>query len=463
MLSVATIRLGILLCLGTFVFVGSQSFAAAAKQRSIPQEQAIQRQAVTAFNDGNYERVISLLEQLPPEQQSPGFLRMGVMSLLRVGQPEAALTMYRKLIPKGHPDEKALLLELARTFVRQRLRDPQEYLRAAAYTALADAASIESIPPLEDGLLDSSVLVKAQAVVGLGQVAKSNRLSAEQRDHLATAVRRALHDAAPSVQIAALTVLGDVKDQSVVPALKEMVRKDEGPVGIFASAALVKLGESAALSEILSAATLPDAQSRMAALAALGDLKRPETLSLLSQSVYDPDPSVRAFAAAALGEFGRPEVASSLTHALTDESPRVRSIAAASLGKLRLPYTRTLLREAARDAVEMVRVGAIEGLLRLGETDAILLAADLAKHSDPALRSATAEMLGHVGNRKALRILDALLRDQQPQPRLMAARACGKIGDPAAISLLKKALQDSEPAVQIAAAGSLARVLGTKR
>jgi HEAT repeat protein len=451
------------LCLTAFVCVSASFVATAAQPRSIPQEQVIQRQAVAAFNEGSYERVIGLLEQLPSDQQSPGFLRMGVMSLIRVGRSEAALTMYHKLVPKGHPDDKALLLELAQTMVRQRVRDPQEYLRGAAYTALTDAASIESLPLFEDGLLDSSVLVKAQAVVGLGQIAKSNRLSVEQRDHLAAAVRRALQDGAPSVQIAALTVLGDLKDATVVPLLKEMVRKDEGPVGVFASAALVKLGDPTALSEILSAATLPDAQARTAALAVLGDLKRTETLSVLSQSVYDPDPSVRAFAAAALGEFGRAEVASSLTHALGDDSPRVRSIAAASLGKLRLPYTRPLLRQSARDAVEMVRVGAIEGLLRLGETDAILLAADLARHADPGVRSATAEMLGHVGNRKALRILDTLLRDQQPQPRLTAARASGKIGDPAATASLKRALQDSEPAVQITAAGALARVLGTKR
>jgi HEAT repeat protein len=455
----------------SLLFAGSDSPAiaalsvrmAATQQGTIEKAPATQRQAIAAFNSAEYERMIGLLDRLPVEQQSAALLRMGVLSHIRLGRPDTALVLYLRLIPEGRPDDRSLLRELARAFIRAHVRHSQEYLRAAAYTALTESATVESIPLLEDGLLDASVLVRAQAVMGLGRIIKVGRLTAGVRERVGSVLRRGLRDSAASVQIATLTALGEFGDATIQPLLKQIVRTQEGPIVIFASAALVKLGDTEALGEITSAATLPDPESRMAALAVLGSLRRPDTLSLLTQSVYDPDPSVRAFGAGALGEFGRPEVAPSLTHALTDESPRVRSIAAASLGKLRLPYTRTLLWQAARDAVELVRVGAVEGLLRLGENEAILVAADLAKHADPGVRSATAETLGRVGNRKALRVLESLSHDQQPQPRLMAARAYGKIGGVQVLPPLKKALQDSEPAVQIAAAGSLVQVLSSKR
>jgi HEAT repeat protein len=436
---------------------------AATPQGTSEKDPATQRQAIAAFNRADYEHMIGLLNRLSLEQQTSTLLRMGILSHLRLGRPEAALLLYRRLIPEGRPDDRTLLRELAHGFIRAHVRDPQEYLRAAAYTALAETAALDTLPLLEDGLLDASVLVRAQAVVGLGRIMKAAQLTADVRDRIGSALRRGLRDSASSVQIATLTILGDFGDATTVPLLKQMVRIQEGPLAIFAAAALVKLGDTEALSEITSAATLPDAESRMAALAVMGNLRRPDTLSLLTQSVYDPDPSVRAFGAGALGEFGKPEVAASLTHALTDESPRVRSIAAASLGKLRLPYTKTLLWQAARDAVEIVRVGAVEGLLRLGENEAILVAADLAKHANPSVRSGTAEALGRVGNRKALRVLESLSHDQQPQPRLMAARAYGKVGSAQALPLLKNALQDSEPAVHIAAAGSLVQVLSSRR
>jgi HEAT repeat protein len=412
-----------------------------------------------AFKAGDYEHVLRLIESVPPERLSKSVLRLVAASQARLGRPEAALRFYLHLVPPGSPDERSLLREVAESMITSHVRDPAEHVRIAAYTALADIAEPQMLALLEDGLLDASVVVRARAVAGLGRLTRSLRT----RAHALNILRRALDDPFPSVRMATMEALSNSGDAAIVGRLRESARRDEGPMEIFASAALVKLGQRDALSDILSGATLPDPESRMAAVGVLGRLKEPSTLTLLSQSVYDPDPSVRAFAAGALGEFGHPQGAAALTHAITDDSPRVRSIAAASLGRLGLPASRALLWQAVRDPVELVRAGAVEGLLRLGDGEAMLVAADLAKHPQPSVRSAAAQALGLAKTRRGLRLLNQLLDDQQPQPRMSAAQAMGKIGGGEAISGLKRALQDSDAAVRIAAAGSLLQALSDKR
>lgn len=419
------------------------------------------RAVVAAFKDDQYDRAVRLFEALPPQPPpSREAQKAALQSYLRLGRPESALPIYTRLTPSGRPGDPSLLRALAWSFVSSHARDPQEHVRIAAFTVLSESGEREALPLLEDGLLDTSLLVRARAVEGLGRLARAGKPIGSSSPM--AGLKRALQDATPPVRIAALNALGDL-GSAVDPGTRETItqiaRVDEGPAQVFALAALVKLGRPQAFDEILGAATLPNPELRMAAIGVLGRLKRPSSLSLLTQSVYDPDESVRAFAAGALGDFGNPSAVGALTHALSDESPRVRGTAAVSLGRLGVAQSKPLLHQAARDPVELVRAGAIEGLLRLGDKEAVLLAADLAKHNSPSIRGAAAQALGLPGNGKALPVLEGLLADQQPQPRLAAARALGRIGDLAALPSLMKTLADSDPAIRITAAGSLRQLL----
>lgn len=427
-----------------------------------PNHAGTPREALAAFKKGHFDQVIRQLETLPPDQEPPReLLKIGVESYLKVGRPETAFKSYLKLIASGQPDDPRLLREIATAFVTSHVRGPEEYVRIAAYTALKDGADPQMAPVLEDGLFDSSALVRALAAEGLGRAliaAQSSKPSSAL-----TALKRALQDPAPAVRIAAISALGDTGDQSVVDILRRMARADEGALPVFAAAALVKLGHADAFDDILSTATLPDPDARMAAIGVLGRLKLPRGFTVLSQSVYDPDPSVRAFAAGALGEFGTPESAAPLTHAIGDEDPRVRSIAAASLGRLQLPHVRPLLWQAAKDPVDFVRAGAVEGLLRIGDAEAALVARELTKHANPSIRSAVAQAIGLSRYKPGISLLDLLRQDLQPQPRLMAARALGRMARREALPVLKPMLQDSDAAIRVTAAGSVLHVLRQSR
>lgn len=405
--------------------------------------------AAALFNAGDYAAVTALFQSLPPTPSpSKEFLRLALLSYVKLGRTEDALALYGRLVPPNQTHDAALLRPLALSVITSRVRDPKEHVRIAAYTALAELGLPETAAVLEDGLLDSSVLVRARAAEAIGKAGLAAKSGA---------LRRALNDEMPTVRIAAMNALGDAKADDVKPRFIQIARTDDGPEGVFASAALYKMGQSDQLIDITNAATLPDPDVRMAALGVLGRLKRPASLAVLSQAVYDPNPSVRAFAAGALGEYGTAGATAPLTHAVGDEVAMVRGVAASSVGRLGLKENRPLLQALTRDPSLQVRASAAEGLLRLGETSAILLAADLARHPDPSIRGAAAQALSATPEKQALSVLQTLLHDQQPLPRLQAAKSLAK--NPGGIPVLVKALQDTDEAVRIAAAGSLMRQL----
>lgn len=262
-----------------------------------PGSSAIEREATDAFKHANYDRVLKLWQSIPPEgTPSKPLIRLAFHSSLKLGRPEEAFTLYQRLVPTDGQDDPTLLRPLALSFVTSHVRDSQEYIRIAAYTVLAELSLPETQAILEDGLLDSSVLVRARAAEAIGKAGLAGKSGP---------LLRALTDVAPTVRIAAMTALSEAKVTAIMPQLIAIARTDDGPEAVFAYAALYRLGKQDMLTDLTGAATLPDADIRMAALGMLGQLKRPSSLSVLSQGVYDPEPSVRAFAAGALGDYGQ--------------------------------------------------------------------------------------------------------------------------------------------------------------
>jgi HEAT repeat protein len=410
----------------------------------------IESKATALFKTGDYPAVTALFQELPPDAKpTKEFLRLSLLSYVRLGRTDEALTIYTQVNQPGQPHDFSLLRPLALGVITSHVRDRKDHVRVAAYSALAELGLPETAALLEDGLLDPSVVVRARAAEAIGKAGLAAKSGA---------LRRALRDGMPTVRIAAMTALGDANAFDVQQRFLDVSRTEDGPESIFASAALIKLGRSEKLSDITSAATLPDAESRMAALGVLGRLKRPASLAVLAQAVYDPDPSVRAFAAGALGEFGSPDGMAPLTHAIGDEMAMVRGVAAASLGKLGVKESRPLLMALTRDSDFHVRANVAEGLFRLGDPSAMSLATDLARHPDPSIRSAAAQALSASSDDQALTTLQSLLQDQQPLPRLMAAKALRK-SRANAVPLLVKGLHDSDEVVRIAAANSLLQQL----
>ncbi|MBM4124466.1 MAG: hypothetical protein FJ246_05870, partial [Nitrospira sp.] len=183
---------------------------------------SIEREALASFQRNQYDQVLRLFEALPPDQRPSGkLLQAALLSYLRLGQAEAAFKIYGRLTPPGSQDNPRWLKEIALSFITGRARDTAEHVRIAAVTALADLANREDsrgiLPLLEDGLLDSSPLVRARAVEGLGKFVERHRPAPPSRSAVSSqGLKRALDDSAPAVRIAALNALGDAKDSSAL-------------------------------------------------------------------------------------------------------------------------------------------------------------------------------------------------------------------------------------------------------
>ena len=233
---------------------------------------------------------------------------------MTLGRPEEGLDIYERLVKPDQPEERPPPPEARYRFLDvPTSRNSKEYLRIAAYSALAELNLPDQQSILEDGLLDSSPRLCGQR--GLEGLSRAG-LAAQFSNRCDVPCKTTC----PPVRIAAMNVLSEARMTAIMPRLVEKVaRTEDGPEAVFAYAALYRLGKRDMLVDITGAATLPDPETRMAALGVLGRLKHSSSLAVLSQGVYDPEPQVRAFAAGALGELGQPDAVAPLTHALGDE------------------------------------------------------------------------------------------------------------------------------------------------
>ena len=132
----------------------------------------IESTANDLFKAGDYAAVTALFQTITPGTTvSNQLLRTCLLSYIRLGRTDEALAIYARLVPAGHRHDPALLRPLALTVITGHVRDRKEHVRIAAYSALAELGLPETAAILEDGLLDSSVLVRARAAEAIGKPA----------------------------------------------------------------------------------------------------------------------------------------------------------------------------------------------------------------------------------------------------------------------------------------------------
>jgi HEAT repeat protein len=411
--------------------------------------------AQNAFDQGNYQQALDQLQQpdhrlLPAEAR-----RLKIRAELRLGKPKEALLDYEQLAQQLGHDEVPLLRQVALGFITVLTKDMREQMRGAAYTALKDFESAETVPYLEDGLMDGSGLVRALAVEGLGKT-EGGRRSAK--------LRQALEDQAGLVKAGVLKVLGHSGDRAAVPLFEKSLKDEQPVVRLAAAGALYHVGRTSMWEQVRAAAMTANPEERATALRLMGDLKDDRSLGILLNAITDPQPSVRGAAASALGDLGKVEGITALQHALEDKIPAVRTSAAIGLGDLHAKESKPALTRALSDQNPVVQAAAMSALLRLGEPVGNMrdTVDSLLQRQDPGTRSAVAKALGRSTpgrDEAAIDILSGLLADPIPRPRIAAARSLGQIGSQAAVPILKQALHDEDDAVRAAAGGALGRLL----
>ena len=425
-------------------------FAMAAAASTVPPE------LKALYDQKEYQQVADGLSKLNQEQlASPDVRRLKIRTLAKLGNPQEALSEYDKLQGGVKQDDVPLLREVALGFILVLVKDMREQMRGAAYTALKEIDSDETIPYFEDGLSDGSGPVRVLAAEGLGRSEKG-RKSKKLRD--------ALEDQAGIVKARAVKALGKSGDRSVVPLIEPAAKDELATVRIAAFGALVRLGRTDAWEDLRKAAEAANPEERAEALRTMADLNDQRAAPVMKNLLTYNQPSVRAAAARGLGHLRRTESREDIQKLLDDPVPPVRESAAAALADLGSNDSAPALSRKLGDTVFSVRAAAAAALLQLGQPfDAVgpTLTA-LAQHNDTAARSSAAFALGKAteGNRQeAMLLLSGLTVDPLPGPKIVALRSLGHIGDRDIVPDLKAALHDQNEAVRATAAGALLHVL----
>lgn len=423
----------------------------------VPASAASLKDAQAAFDKKQYQEALDLIEQVTKEKGAQlETRRLKIRSLIFLGKPKDALVEYERHEQELKQEDRPLLKDVALGFIYVLVKDMREQMRGAAYTALKDVDSPDTIPALEDGLSDGSGLVRALAAEALGKLDAGRR---------SPRLRNALEDQAGLVKATVLKVLGKSGDRSVIPLLEKSLKDEQPAVRLAAAGALYHTGQTAMWDTIQKAAAAPNPEERATALRMVGDLKDARGLSILLEAITNTQPSVRGAAAAALGDLGKVQGIPALEQALDDKIPAVKTSAAISLGELGVKDSLAALRRALADPNPVVKAAVVSALLRVEEPFESVAGAlyELAQNNDPGTRSAAGKAAGraHGTNTKAaVEFLAGLLKDPIPRPRIAAARALGQIGGPEVLSILRAALHDEDDAVRATVGGSIARILG---
>lgn len=292
-------------------------------------------------------------------------------------------------------------------------------------------------------------------------------------------------------------ILGEIGDPQAVPALVNAMSDEDNNVLAAAAENLGKLKATEAVSVLLDTMQNPDVLLRFTILEALGKIDQPVPLARLAQ--FRDEKLLRKALIDCLGKVGDTSAITEVVTGLSDPMRNVRKEALLALMNLARRYpepVRSVLAghdlSSTVDAVAQfldesqsneVRIAALRVLGWLGagaaveqmlsfldqeslQQDALRALADIgevrpevliAAWSDisPSRKPYLAYVLGEAGCREALQLLLGALREDGPQLRQMAVHALGQLGCVEAVTDLVDCLSDEEAAVQAAASQSL--------
>ncbi len=334
--------------------------------------------------------------------------------------------------PGANPGLVALLREIALDpeagLPRVALEGPEAVrMRSWAIEVLGQLESTAA----RDALVEVAAGATVPAVVrnrALGRIARFESPRTEDR----SALRAALGDPDPSVRWAAVRSLAVSGHPETAALLRAVVGRngETSTVILAALQELSALGRQEDRDVFVDSLEHPDEEVRREATAAVGRLGPSAAASeaLAQRVLTDPNPDVRQLAALSLGrvyvEEARDVVLEVLTAATGDDRPAVAAAAATSLGRLGGPEAEALLRDLLlADPPEEVAVATVEALGQLGAASAVPeLTAKAAAGATVGLRRAAVSALGAIGTPAAIEALSARADDEDPYVRAEARR-----------------------------------------
>lgn len=282
------------------------------------------------------------------------------------------------------------------------------------------SAPAEVVSALLQALGDQNGRVRVEAIYTLGVIARP-----PLDDDMAKQLTAALEHPDPLVRAGAARVVGRLGVASASDALCLAVNDANAEVRLAAMQALGELGDVRAVPSLTEQYTYYGRGAGAAtALSALARIAHPSSIGLFKAQLTSRDPAVRRAAVEGLGRAGAASERERLQVEFTmDEADTVRTAAAFALVKLGQTYTARLLDFLEHDATARQ---AQAYLIELGPAMVPDLVTRLLEPL-PTTRRYLVEVLGIIGGPQTLGALEPLTKDEDRMVAAAAARAVERI------------------------------------
>jgi HEAT repeat protein len=252
-------------------------------------------------------------------------------------------------------------------FPQKRLSDTNPVIHAV------DLSMVKKNPtPLSEDAWTSSTTKEAHTPLQSLRVQLGLDTGANEQEISIDALLSDLFSSQWMTRVAAIrtleVLLGKQASVRVIRALTNALQDSSEHVRAAAAQALAKLEERAPKVDLILAIGDRSWKVRASVVHALGELGSETPIETLINALKEDDePAVRMAAVSALGRLKRPELLEHLLAALQDDDPFVRLAAVQSLGKQEKDIPIKLLIQALKDEDEDVRLAVLEVLGSLGE------------------------------------------------------------------------------------------------
>lgn len=297
---------------------------------------------------------------------------------------------------------------------------------------------------LEQGLKDSSPVVRINAAVGLNNKTASVVLTEIFMD---------------GENEAKAAVLQSISENRELLSEALIVEACSSPNPLVREAAyrVVVLGEFVNAEELLLRGTRDELVA--VRVISYGGLARFGDRELLQQGIRDPETRVRIASAKALGELGRAGMPEFIKDELRKSTPDLLGIGIVAIAQLgdtaSIPLFKALLKEGAGD----LRIDAAEALLILGDDTGVEALKNGLQSNDPFVRIHTAEVLAKHDVPATYPYLEAATRDDFMNVAVWAVKALARHEPHKYKERFWELLDAQNPLLRIAAATAYLRCL----
>ena len=292
------------------------------------------------------------------------------------------------------------------------LTDENPETRYLAVKALRYTKDTQTVQPLINCLRDPNPEIRLEAVEGLRRK-KDPRIS--------YALIGSLQDDSSPVRCTAAMALGEFGDPKARTALLQALNDEDRYVRENAARSLGML-KSESGSDIIELLQSSNPKLRCAALTTLGQTKDEKSLGMITRALKDPNADVRRKAAEALCQFSNPAVIPILLDALEDDNEIVRKYTVRALSKIKDQRVLPSLIAGLKDTHAWVRQEAAWHLWEIGDERAVPYLIDALGDPVDGVRHQAAISLGNIGGKTTETLLLDLEQKSRDSHVLEATR-----------------------------------------